>query len=629
MCRLLIGSSVAVSVSYTPHSFSPGAAMAAESLASLPFFSSDELIVTHEDAETGVLTVLVEDDDYTIAGLAAGGALSTAATIAATAEWPAEDIFHVERRATLRQEAEWEAFEHPPALDLQRTLDRAVLGVQEARELAERGFVVPLNPASVAGMYPVVDADGLPAFASGTGADDGLRTDLAATGPTVGAALVKANAQRSVKAKGDEQWWIGDFPGADATTRLQYGVAEGLRTIHVPEGTTVLEDQIVPVAPLKLAGVHKLRSKIYAPTVDDILIKADPLLAGALRGISACDLSIEMSRANPNSQIFWLYDNGNHPLERLQLITASKQLISALYGVGNRFIDIRGADGGRGVTGSGTGVVGPAIEVTGDGSDVAVGPYLESVYISYGTFRLNRCTDWMMVRCTSEYGNGFGVVTESSNGTLLGFLNEGCLLGGGHFIDSDVTRIKCRSLASPVAWQTTWTDVAGDQRMHVVDDPIMISASRATEFTPAGTTMETVPLEATGDQFFATRSTNRLIAGRSAEVIAAGSASILNTDAATQYATVSLVRYPVGGGGPLEVPRTTRHLKLLAGQHTPVSIEEPVSLTEGDGLELWFGGSSTNVHLKAEAGGAPATIGGVAVAPLSASLSIRPTGLRK
>jgi hypothetical protein len=144
---------MSVSVSYVPVSYHPAAAMAAQSLAGLPFFASDELIVWHEAAETGVRTVLIEDADYAIGGLAAGGALSTAATITALAEWPADDLFHVERRVELRQEAAWQPFEQPPATDLQRTLDRAVLGAQESRETVGRALAVPvgesINPLPV------------------------------------------------------------------------------------------------------------------------------------------------------------------------------------------------------------------------------------------------------------------------------------------------------------------------------------------------------------------------------------------------------------------------------------------------------------------------------------------------
>lgn len=137
-----------VSSDYFPHSYFPGAAMAAESLADMPFFAKADLIVRHEDGTTGDLTELVEGVDFTIGGMAATG-LTTAGTITALAEWPVDDVFHVERRTDLRQAAQWEAFEHPPALDLQRVLDIAVLAAQEARVNSERATPLPAPPLMV------------------------------------------------------------------------------------------------------------------------------------------------------------------------------------------------------------------------------------------------------------------------------------------------------------------------------------------------------------------------------------------------------------------------------------------------------------------------------------------------
>src|SRR5687768_17073042 len=100
-----------VSATATSVSYSPGDAMAQQSLASLHFLDSSHLIVTHEDADTGVLTVLAEGDNYTIGGSGTAGT----ATITATAEYPAGDIFHVERRTPATQPADLVAFEDLPA----------------------------------------------------------------------------------------------------------------------------------------------------------------------------------------------------------------------------------------------------------------------------------------------------------------------------------------------------------------------------------------------------------------------------------------------------------------------------------------------------------------------------------
>ena len=77
---------------------------------------------------------------------------------------------------------------------------------------------------------------------------------------------------RATQSRLREEYWIADFPGADATTKLQYGVAQGVRTIRIPVGTTVLEAKISPIAPFKIAGVHKMASKISAPSVNNLTL---------------------------------------------------------------------------------------------------------------------------------------------------------------------------------------------------------------------------------------------------------------------------------------------------------------------------------------------------------------------
>lgn len=118
--------------------------------------------------------------------------------------------------------------------------DRLTIFAQQIEEKIDRALLSPLDATDVAGMFPVV----LPGnagygFSSGTGADAGLRTDLA-DGDT-GPALV-AYDQRNVKAKLDD--WTTPFDkgaveGQDASAYIDAALDTGKHVVF-PKGSSLI-----------------------------------------------------------------------------------------------------------------------------------------------------------------------------------------------------------------------------------------------------------------------------------------------------------------------------------------------------------------------------------------------------
>jgi len=129
---------VTVPTSIVSHSYSPGAAMAAEAIP-FCFLSSADVVVVHVTHTTGVRTTLVPGTDYAIAGDGPAGA----ATITAAAAWPALDVFEVIRETANIQPAHFPPHEPLQAAVLEQQLDRMTLVAQETAALGERSLRVP------------------------------------------------------------------------------------------------------------------------------------------------------------------------------------------------------------------------------------------------------------------------------------------------------------------------------------------------------------------------------------------------------------------------------------------------------------------------------------------------------
>lgn len=148
--------------------------------------AADDLRVTRTNAD-GSETLLVRGTHYTVSGAGnpTGGDVTPLAPIAAGTSW------RIEGDMALDQPTDYTAGDDFPAESHERGLDRSMIAHQEARrdinDINARALLVPRgeqaatlpSAAERAGKFGAYDADGKPIAASGTGADAGLRADLA------------------------------------------------------------------------------------------------------------------------------------------------------------------------------------------------------------------------------------------------------------------------------------------------------------------------------------------------------------------------------------------------------------------------------------------------------------------
>lgn len=179
-----------VSSSITTHSYIPAGAMLAESLAGVVFINASDLVVTDAAAAVQVLGT-----DYEITGNGRTGA----ASIRTLRVYGAGIVLTVTRVTESAQLANIQPNQPLPAEAVETELDRRALIEQEGRReigvLNQRalkvpaGEVAPVMPtlAQRIGKFFTWGAAGEIIPASGTGADAGLRTDLALLN---GAALI-------------------------------------------------------------------------------------------------------------------------------------------------------------------------------------------------------------------------------------------------------------------------------------------------------------------------------------------------------------------------------------------------------------------------------------------------------
>ncbi len=109
------------------HSYKPGAAMAAESLASIQYAAASELTVTHVAAADDARTVLTETTDYVLGGDGLGGS----GTITATAAWPADDLFEIQRLTERTQLRSFPSFEPVSPRSAEKAWDKVTRIAQE------------------------------------------------------------------------------------------------------------------------------------------------------------------------------------------------------------------------------------------------------------------------------------------------------------------------------------------------------------------------------------------------------------------------------------------------------------------------------------------------------------------
>jgi hypothetical protein len=244
----------------------------------VPFrFLSGALAVTRVLAD-GTVLPLAEDVDFSVTGggTDSGGALTLGASVAGAR-------LRI-RRSTLRtQVAEYTNSDRFPAASHESALDRAMMIDQEqddriddttARALlvpdGEQSNVLP-SAASRAGKFLAFGPDGQPIQSSGTGADAGLRTDLA--NRLIGAALIGYSADRNVGEKLGDRLCLRDFgarasPAIDDTDAIIAALAaarsEGVGCYGLGETYTVAGSLINPGATFRGVGRETVFKKVGA-----------------------------------------------------------------------------------------------------------------------------------------------------------------------------------------------------------------------------------------------------------------------------------------------------------------------------------------------------------------------------
>lgn len=236
-----------VSSSILTHSWIPGAAMLAESLAGLVAMQASDLVVTDPAGSMQVLGT-----DYEVTGNLRAGA----ASIRTLRAYTAGVVLTVTRETDRVQQTALAVGQPMPAVKLEAELDRRTMIEQEqdafASDLDSRALKVPPGetvgnlPAKAAriGQYQAYGVNGEPVMASGTGADAALRSDLAnsATGKgddIVAAELGGSARDRMAGAINLRQIW----DGAGKTTALKplsaYFASLAAAQVYFPKATAL------------------------------------------------------------------------------------------------------------------------------------------------------------------------------------------------------------------------------------------------------------------------------------------------------------------------------------------------------------------------------------------------------
>ncbi|GAA0749504.1 hypothetical protein [Sphingomonas trueperi] len=180
------------------------------------YAAASELIVELIDAVTGDIVQLVEGADYT----RSGDGMSAPTAITTLTTYPAGKSIQRRRSTPLTQTLLAPPNSLPQSALMERAWDRAILALQEvvsrvnvAIATIARTWQPPAN-STYAGKYPVVGPNGELLYASGTGADTGLRTDLASQSGTSFVGWKRAKTGAIVRSVGDvlvDQASIMDF----------------------------------------------------------------------------------------------------------------------------------------------------------------------------------------------------------------------------------------------------------------------------------------------------------------------------------------------------------------------------------------------------------------------------------
>lgn len=205
-------------------------------------FSEEDLVVTQ--SEDGVETELVLDIDYTVSLNAdqeadAGGSITLTAapdgpTITITSNMPAIQPVVLASSGGFYPRVVSDA------------LDRATILIQQLAEKLSRALLAPFDTTEIEGMYPVVLPDGTYGFSSGTGADAGLRADLADTRGADNIGNKSPITNTIIRNSGDrfdERLTLKDFhanAGNGNTTHDSYALAQYCDAMQQEGGAVLL-----------------------------------------------------------------------------------------------------------------------------------------------------------------------------------------------------------------------------------------------------------------------------------------------------------------------------------------------------------------------------------------------------
>lgn len=249
------------------------------------FFHATDLKVTRVLAD-GTRVALAYGSDWTVSGAdsPSGGTLTrTAATNGATVI--------IDRDTSIDQQTHYSNGDAFPASSHERALDKLTAIAQEVRALLDRTMRFPAGEGSFelayaaarAGMYLAFDGDGLPIASSGTGADAGLRADLAAYGGSqlIGTRRTGSTVTRSLHSKLENYIDVTDFGATgdgstDDSNAIMAAISHAASLSILIDGfRSVMPVLYFPAGRYKITVVNALAAAFTAARYSGITFRGD------------------------------------------------------------------------------------------------------------------------------------------------------------------------------------------------------------------------------------------------------------------------------------------------------------------------------------------------------------------
>lgn len=418
-------------------------------------FAASDLEVTYTDAagvagviNTGYTVALNADQDAnpggTITYPSVGAPMAAPATLAIVGDAAYEQTVDISNAGRFLPQV------------IENALDRATVLAQQLLDKVGRSLIYPAGEA-ITGTLPArtlrpgkflsFDANGDPSVSVGTGADAGLRTDLAAAG---GAALLGlrmsalGSAARTLLARLGDMVFITDFTGcdqtgvADSTTALAaaYAAVPAGGVINLPPGTYRISSLDVTGKTVTLVGYG---ASIICTSASGAITKTDHANKLTVLGIAFSGagraININATPSTSTTSDFLIRD----------CVFTMNAGVYGAYLVGAREGYLRNCTfnnsaGGNGlylqqsvspfVEGClfiGTGNVGTALFYDGTGSAYDAGLVLQNSEVMGWAVGVDvRYCDWLKISgCTIDYNTTSNLTVYSQDGAVI----EGNYLG--------------------------------------------------------------------------------------------------------------------------------------------------------------------------------------------------------